>query len=52
MQNRLLDEADVAVVAGTAFGAGGEGHIRISCAASLYELEEAVGRIETFLEPV
>lgn len=45
-------EAHVAVVAGTAFGAGGKGHIRISCAARLYELEEAVGRIETFLEPV
>jgi aminotransferase len=48
----LLDEADVAVVAGTSFGAGGEGHIRISCAASLYELKEAVRRIETFLGPV
>jgi aspartate/methionine/tyrosine aminotransferase len=52
MQDRLLDEADVAVVAGTSFGAGGEGHIRISCAASLDELEEAVGRIETFLGSV
>lgn len=49
MQDRLLDEVDVAVVAGTSFGELGEGHIRISCAASLEDLEEAVGRIGDFL---
>ncbi|MGB7860203.1 MAG: aminotransferase class I/II-fold pyridoxal phosphate-dependent enzyme, partial [Acidimicrobiia bacterium] len=50
MQNALLDEADVAVVGGTSFGDLGEGHIRISCAASLEDLEEAVMRIGMFLE--
>ncbi len=48
-QDRLLDEADLAVVSGTSFGAHGEGHIRISCAASMGELEEGVARIERFL---
>jgi aspartate/methionine/tyrosine aminotransferase len=52
MQERLLAEADIAVVAGTSFGMGGEGHIRISCAASEAELEEAVTRIESFLNGV
>jgi len=49
MQNRLLDECDLAVVSGTSFGERGEGHIRLSCAASLEELEEAVDRIKGFL---
>lgn len=48
-QDRLLDEADVAVVSGTSFGANGEGHVRISCAASMEELEEGVSRIEGFV---
>lgn len=52
IQDRLLDQADVAVVAGTSFGDGGAGHIRISCAAGLEVLEEAMSRIERFLESV
>lgn len=52
MQERLLTEANIAVVAGTSFGMGGEGHIRISCAAGEAELEEAVAGIESFLQGV
>lgn len=50
MQDRLLDEADLAVVSGASFGDNGEGFIRLSCAASMGELEEAITRIKRFLE--
>lgn len=46
---RLLQEKKVAVVPGTAFGASGEGFIRISYAYSMEKLEEAVKRIEEFI---
>ncbi len=46
---RLLEEQRVAVVPGDAFGASGEGYIRISYAYSLDALKEAVGRLETFV---
>ncbi len=42
---RVLQEASVAVLAGTAFGAVGEGHLRLSYANSLENLELAVQRI-------
>ncbi|MDQ2953303.1 MAG: pyridoxal phosphate-dependent aminotransferase [Chloroflexota bacterium] len=42
---RVLQEAGVAVLAGTAFGAVGEGHLRLSYANSLENLELAVQRI-------
>jgi len=42
---RVLNEAGVAVLAGTAFGAGGEGHLRLSYANSLENLDLAVQRI-------
>jgi aspartate aminotransferase len=44
---RLLESAGVALVPGTAFGA--PGHLRISFAASLEKLGDALGRIETFM---
>lgn len=50
LQTRLLEEAGVATIAGTSFGAYGEGFLRFSYAASLAELEEAVGRIRHWLE--
>lgn len=50
LQTRLLEEAGVATIAGTSFGAYGEGFLRFSYAASLAELEEAVGRIRRWLE--
>jgi aspartate/methionine/tyrosine aminotransferase len=45
LADRLLDEAGVALLAGTAFGSEGAGHLRISYAASLESLERAVERI-------
>lgn len=50
LQNRLLDEAGVATVAGTSFGAYGEGYLRISYAAALDRIVEAMDRMRTFLE--
>jgi aminotransferase len=47
---RALDEAQVGVVPGTAFGANGEGHIRCSYATSLANIEEALSRLERFLK--
>ena len=48
-QDRFLSEAHVATVAGTAFGAGGEGFVRVSYAASAESIEEAVARIRRLL---
>lgn len=46
---RLLQEERVAVVPGSAFGAGGESHIRCAYAASLANIEEALHRMERFV---
>ena len=46
--DRLLGEAGVALLAGSAFGSHAEGHVRISYAASLESLERAVERIARF----
>ena len=46
---QLLFEQKVAVVPGDAFGASGEGYIRVSYAYSLKHLMEAIDRIKTFL---
>ncbi|MGZ8688500.1 MAG: pyridoxal phosphate-dependent aminotransferase [Gaiellaceae bacterium] len=48
--DRLLSEAGVALLAGSAFGAHAPGHVRISYAASLESLERAVERIGAFVE--
>jgi len=45
---RLLREKNVAVVPGTAFGAGGEGHVRCSYATSLDKIKIAMARIGEF----
>ena len=47
---RLLKEEKVAVVPGTAFGACGEGFLRISYAYSLENLKVALERIQNFIE--
>jgi aspartate aminotransferase len=46
---RLLTEAGVCVLAGTAFGEVGADHVRISYAASREHLTEALERIATFV---
>ncbi len=46
----LLQEEKVAVVPGTAFGACGEGYLRVSYAYSLKNLKEALGRMERFVQ--
>lgn len=48
--DRLLHEEKVAVVPGTAFGASGEGYLRISYAYSIDDLKEALSRLQTFLD--
>lgn len=47
---RLLDEEKVAAVPGTAFGACGEGFLRVSYAYSLDDLREAIARLGRFVE--
>ncbi len=47
---QLLEEENVAVVPGTAFGDSGEGFLRISYAYSLEKLKEALARIEAFIK--
>lgn len=48
--NRLLHEQHVAVIPGNAFGASGEGHVRISYSYSMQHLREACRRMRIFLE--
>ncbi|NPV78237.1 MAG: aminotransferase class I/II-fold pyridoxal phosphate-dependent enzyme [Anaerolineae bacterium] len=47
--NRLLQEEHVAVVPGSAFGAGGEGFVRCSYATAYEKIEEALRRMEKFV---
>ena len=49
LQQRLLEEAGLAVIAGTSFGHLGEGYLRFSYAASLEEITEGVERMRTLL---
>jgi aspartate aminotransferase len=49
LAERLLYEAGVCVLAGTAFGSVGGSHIRISYANSQANLREALRRIQTFV---
>lgn len=46
---RLLKEKNVAVVPGTAFGASGEGYIRVSYCYSIQHIKKALKAIEEFL---
>jgi len=47
--SRLLKDQRVAVVPGTAFGAEGEGFVRMSFASGMENLKEAMQRIEAFV---
>lgn len=46
--NELLEKAGVITVPGSAFGAQGEGYLRISYANSLDNIKEALNRIEKY----
>jgi aspartate/methionine/tyrosine aminotransferase len=45
LAEQLLTEAGVACLSGTAFGRHGDGYLRFSYAASLEQIDEALGRI-------
>jgi aspartate aminotransferase len=48
LAERILHEAGVALLPGTAFGAGGEGYLRLSYATSLEYIEQALERLGHF----
>jgi aspartate/methionine/tyrosine aminotransferase len=52
LAERLLQDAGVCVLAGSAFGRYGDDHIRISYANSQENLTEALGRIRGVVEPL
>jgi aminotransferase len=45
----LLREQEVALVPGSVFGSGGDGHLRVSYATGMAELKTAMDRIEAFV---
>lgn len=49
LADALLNEAGVAVLAGTAFGVFGEGYIRLSYANSIEQIERALAQIKGWL---
>jgi aspartate/methionine/tyrosine aminotransferase len=49
LQTRMLEEAGVAVIAGTSFGAMGEGYLRFSYANSTQNIVTAIDRIRAML---
>jgi aspartate/methionine/tyrosine aminotransferase len=50
--DRLLNEAGVASLPGSAFGDYGEGYLRFSFANSLFNIESALERIKTFVAKI
>ncbi|GMA47600.1 pyridoxal phosphate-dependent aminotransferase [Tetragenococcus muriaticus] len=46
----LAEKESLAVIPGAAFGVGGEGYIRLSYAASMEDLEEALKRMKHYME--
>jgi aspartate aminotransferase len=50
LADRLLDEAGVAVLPGTAFGPAGKGYIRLAYTQGEADLAQALERIEDFVE--
>jgi aspartate/methionine/tyrosine aminotransferase len=49
LARRLLEDAAVATLSGTAFGAEGDGHLRVSYANSEQNIAEALGRISELI---
>ncbi len=52
LEYRVLNEAGVACLAGTSFGAYGEGYLRFSYATALEEIKEALDRIDTMMRKI
>ena len=52
LAERILKEADVAVTPGSAFGEAGEGHLRLSYAASRETIVESIRRIGEVLKNI
>ena len=50
LQDRLLAEAGVAALAGTAFGAEGEGYLRFSYATDIATIDKGIGRVHEFIK--
>lgn len=50
LASALLEEAGVALIGGPDFGILGEGYIRVSCANSDDNIEQAIGRMAEFLD--
>ncbi len=48
-QNKLLEVAGVAAIAGTSFGEFGEGFLRFSCASSEESIKRAIEKLSLFL---
>jgi aspartate aminotransferase len=52
LARRILEKGKVAVTPGSAFGAAGEGHLRLSFAASRETIVEGVQRIRDLLATI
>ena len=52
MADRLLNEAGVACLTGTSFGAYGEGYLRFSYAAALEQIKKALDRVENLMRKI
>ncbi len=50
LAERILQEAGVALLPGTAFGSGGEGYLRLCYANSLANIESAIERLRVFFK--
>jgi len=51
MANLFLEEAGVALLPGSAFGAYGEGYLRVAYANSIENIQKALARMEAVLKP-
>lgn len=52
LEDYFLNEAGVAMLSGTSFGAFGEGYMRLSCANSVENIREALVRIEAAVKKI
>ena len=49
LEQRLLNEAGVAALSGTAFGKYGEGYLRFSYANSIENIQRALERVDSLI---